>query len=53
MRTHSARSAFTLVELLTGMGILVVMFAFLIMATNQMVRAMSSPASRPSTWHCH
>jgi uncharacterized protein (TIGR02599 family) len=41
-----ARQAFTLAELLTGMGILVVMFSFLIMATNQMVRAMGNTTGK-------
>lgn len=46
MKSTPRHSGFTLAELLTGMGILVVMFSFLIMATNQMVRAMSSTTGK-------
>lgn len=46
MKNHRHPHAFTLAELLVGMGILVLMFGFLIMATNQMVRAMGSTAGK-------
>lgn len=44
--SHARRSAFTLTELMVGMGVLVVMFGFLMTATNQMVRTMGNATSK-------
>lgn len=44
--TLHPRAAFTLVELMVGMSVLVLMFGFLMSATNQMVRTMSSTTAK-------